>query len=152
MYFSDFHPERSLLVCRLARGGDEANDFGPHMDRFRSAAEANVGREQKLAILVVIDAGHPMPGSAWRARIAEVTGLPIFQPYLAIVSQNPLVRGVLTALSWIRPKHYDDTVVPNIREGIAWLEKMRGEPLPELVGMVDRVMREGGLPDEKAAG
>lgn len=139
MYTSDFQSDRCLLVCRLARGGDELSDFGTHLERMASAVEEARAKDRRVAILVLLEPGHTLPSSEWRKRIAEVTGRETFKPYLVIVTKNPLARGVLTALAWLRPRHYEENVCESPEEGVAWLEQVRGEPLPELLEMIRKV-------------
>ena len=141
MYYSDFNDARALLICRIARGGDEPNDFGPHIERLLSAAQAVQGREVRLALLIIIDPGHPLPGSVWRRKVAEATGNPAFRPYFAVLTDNPHVKGMLTALSWLRPQRFEAHVTSEESRAMAWLESKRGEPLPEMRIMLERIMR-----------
>lgn len=140
MYYSEFDQARAVLVCRIARGGDEQNDFGPHLERLTSAAEATFGHGPRLALLIVIDPGHPLPDSVWRRRVAEATSNDHFRPYFAVVTDNPLARGMLTALSWLRPQRFEAQVGPSEDRAIAWLEAKRGEALPEVRVLLERVM------------
>ncbi len=141
VYYSEFNQARAVLVCRIARGGDEDNDFGPHIERLVSAAEATHGREPRLALLILIDPGHPLPNSVWRRRVAEATSNAHFKPSFAVVTDNPLARGMLTALSWLRPQRFEAHVGPSEERAVAWLEAKRQERLPELKLMLERVMR-----------
>ena len=149
MYYSEFNQARAVLVCRIARGGDEANDFGPHIERLTSAAEATFGLGPRLALLIVIDPGHPLPDSVWRRRVAEATSNAHFKPYFAVVTDNQLARGMLTALSWLRPQRFEAHVGPSEERAVAWLESKRGEQLPEVRLLLERVMRKE--PDRRAA-
>ncbi len=141
MYYSEFNQARAALVCRIARGGDEENDFGPHIERLVSAAEAVHGGGLRLALLIIIDPGHPLPNSVWRRKVAEATSNAHFRPYFAVVTDNPLARGMLTALSWLRPQRFEAHVGPAEDKALAWLEAKRGEPVPELRIMLERLMR-----------
>lgn len=141
MYYSEFNQARAALVCRIARGGDEENDFGPHIERLVSAAEAVHGGAMRLALIIVIDPGHPLPNSVWRRKVAEATSNAHFKPYFAVVTDNPLARGMLTALSWLRPQRFEAHVGPSEEKAIAWLESKRSEKLPELKLMLERLMR-----------
>ncbi|MCC7070912.1 MAG: STAS/SEC14 domain-containing protein [Deltaproteobacteria bacterium] len=149
MYYSEFNQARAVLVCRIARGGDEENDFGPHIERLSSAAEAVFGGDKRLALLIVIDPGHPLPNSVWRRKVAEATSNAHFRPYFAVVTDNPLARGMLTALSWLRPQRFEAQVGPAEDKAVAWLEAKRGERLPELKLILERIMRKD--PDRRSA-
>lgn len=156
MYYSDFNEARAILVCRIARGGDEANDFGPHIERLLSAARATEGAAVRLALLIIIDPGHPLPSSVWRRKVAEATGNPAFRPYFAVLTDNPLVKGMLTALSWLRPQRFEAHVTGDEARALSWLESKRGEPLPELRLMFERIMKKDpdrrSTPPQAAAG
>ncbi|MBI1947197.1 MAG: STAS/SEC14 domain-containing protein [Deltaproteobacteria bacterium] len=149
VYYSEFNQARAVLVCRIARGGDEENDFGPHIERLTTAAEATFGREPRLALLIIIDPGHPLPNSVWRRRVAEATSNAHFKPFFAVVTDNPLARGMLTALSWLRPQRFEAHVGPSEERAIAWLEAKRSERLPDVKLLLDRVMRRE--PDRRVA-
>lgn len=149
MYYSDFNEARAILVCRIACGGDEANDFGPHIERLLSAAEACKGRDVRMALLIIIDPGHPLPGSVWRRKVAEATGNPVFRPYFAVLTDNPLVKGMLTALSWLRPQRFEAHVTGDEARAVAWLESKRQEALPEVRVMLERIMRKA--PDRRSS-
>lgn len=136
MYHSELDERRRLLVCRLIASSNDELDFQTHLDRMLAACRATAGSHQRVAILAIFDRHHGLPSAATRRRIAEVTSLPEFRPHLAIVTENAMVRGVLTALSWLRRPRYESKLVATPEEAIAWLEMMRGEALPELFEMV----------------
>lgn len=150
MYYSSHDQARNLLVSRLVVGGDELADFPLHLDRMLEACR--VARPSKPAILVLLDRGHALPDANTRKRIATVSGRADFEPHLAIVSQNPMLRGVLTAVSWLRRAHYSDTIVSSVDEAIRWLEVERGEGLPELRSMLMEVERQARPDDVQRSG
>ncbi len=142
MYSYQHNTEKNLLVCRLYPGGDEDSDFGEHVDRMLEACKAVKPGEPSAAILVILDTKHSLPSAGMRKKIAQITAAPNFTPSLMIVTKNPMVRGVLTALSWLRKTHYKDNVATTTERGIAWLEEQRKTPLPELKIMIEKVLQD----------
>ncbi|HEX7625320.1 MAG TPA: hypothetical protein VF400_17205 [Anaeromyxobacteraceae bacterium] len=50
----------------------------------------------------------------------------------AIITSNPLIRGVLTALNWLRKREYSEAIFGDPEVAIAWLQAERGVSLPML--------------------
>jgi hypothetical protein len=129
---------KALVVAWLSSGGEMQDDFGQLIGLLEKAL-GQKNADQKLAIMVVMESGHALPNAFWRSRAAEVTGRDDFDGYLAIVTQNKLIRGVLTALDWLRDKSYQDKVFPSVEEAKAWLEQERGDTFT-LIDIVNRRM------------
>jgi hypothetical protein len=81
--------------------------------------------------IAVADPGNPPPNAHWRRGIAAVsaTGFPRRTRY-AMVSRSPLVRGVVTAINWLRPPPYEVMVCSTFAEAVRWMEELRGVRLP----------------------
>ncbi len=152
MYFSKYQAETNLLVSRIVAGGDEAEDLQLHLERMVDATRETARGGPKAAVLVIFDKGHEVPTPLLRKRIAEITGRRDFVLHLAIVTESRLLRGVLTALSWLRRAHFDTTVEPTAHKAIRWLEEMRGEPLPGLMPMLSAVNAQMVEATQKRAG
>lgn len=129
----------ALLASRFIKGGDPARDFAEHLDVFEEVTRLRAGGSDRYAILIVFDPGFPVPDARTRQRAATVTSASHFDPCLAVVSNSPLMRGVLTAVGWLRRHHVDQEVVSEVDQGLRWLETRRGAQLPELSRMVVRL-------------
>ncbi len=140
MYSFEHDPTKNLMVSRFHKGGDEDQDFGTHSEHVLVACKAVKSGESRVAILVIIEKGHSLPSAAMRRKIAALTAKEEFTPYIAIITQNPMMRGVITALSWLQRARYQVNVTPAIETGLAWLETQRGESIPELQIMVKKVL------------
>ena len=139
MYHFEHDPERGLLVSRMAAGGDEQADFGIHLEKLEQALTAAAARGQKLALVILFDSGHAVPNAVWRRAVADFQKRPIFNPDVVLVSGNPLLRGVLTALDWLRGSIINMQPAASGEKAVELIEKQRGAPHPQLLAMVRRV-------------
>jgi hypothetical protein len=64
----------------------------------------------------------------------------------AIVTTNALIRGVVTALNWIRVRDYQEVLFEDTRSAIAWLEMSCGRPLPALRQVVNSWVTNAAAP------
>lgn len=75
----------------------------------------------------------------WRKRIAEATKCVGEGMLFALVSESTLVRGVLTAMNWIRRPLYEFSTFSTFEEAVKWVEQMRGRPAPMLPVLLEEV-------------
>jgi len=139
MYQDEFSKADLYYVCRFTPGGDADEDYRRHIDGMRAAIKAAAARPEQLTIVIVQDPGYPAPNAHWRQIVAEMTSHPQFKATTAIVTSNALIRGVITALSWLRPRHYKEELWADAAAALAWLEKERGRALPELRACAGRL-------------
>jgi hypothetical protein len=128
-------------------------------DDFRKSFEAIEAINERAGaalgvILLVIDEGDHIPTSRWRRKFAELRRGS--RPYrLAFITESKLARGVITAIDWLQPPEPAQQVKawPTVREGIAWIEHERGQPMPILQRLYGEA-RKAGLPrpGERSAG
>jgi hypothetical protein len=81
--------------------------------------------------VLVIDPGQETPSPLWRQRIAEARTTT--QPFrIVIVTSSVVMRGVMTAINWIRPNGAGQKTVSRatLEETIAWLEAEGGRARP----------------------
>ena len=138
--------DHALFVC-LSPGGEMQEDFDEAIVRIRAALTDPAARGRPLALLIVLEPGHALPDASRRAAAAKLMGGVGDNLLLAIVTQNPLFRGVLTALDWLRQKRYEDHVVSEPAAAVAWLEERRDATLHSLraCASVSRGARGGGV-------
>ena len=86
--------------------------------------------DEDAAGLVVADPGNPPPPSVWRRKIADATRTIQSRTAFALVSSSPVMRGVMTAINWLRPPPYRSRACASVDDATAWLEKELGRPLP----------------------
>jgi hypothetical protein len=123
-----------VYLCELSWGGDADTDFRAHVTNLRAAAAARPADIERLAMCVMLRLGHPVPNALWRAEVAGLMNSGEMRASMAVVTNNPVVRGVLTALSWtvkgdaVRFKPF----FGGVEDAHAWLAAERGQPLPSL--------------------
>ncbi len=136
-YRHEFDAQRALLVCRFVAPVD-ANCYSEHLDVLDAAVTACAPSELRLAVLVIFEGRVSPPDAKTRQRAAQVSSREEFNLYIAMVTTNPLFRGVLTALSWIRRQRHEHHMVPDVESGIDWLVAKRGGERAQLLEMLQR--------------
>jgi len=143
MYRFEHDPENQLFAAALSGGGDLNDDFGTHIAELRKAGQAAKGK-QRLAIVVAMQPGHPVPTAAWRSKVATMMTSGDVVGDLAVLSSNPVIRGVLTAVSWvISGDNMTFKMFPSWEAAEVWLTGIRGGSVDPLGEMAKRVAGEG---------
>lgn len=94
-----------LAIWLFTRGENTDDDWKAYCDAIREAPRVLVGHPSPFA-LQVIDPFSSDPTAKWRRQIAEASeGVPA-RATIAVVSQSRLVRGMILAISWLRPPTY----------------------------------------------
>jgi len=132
MYLHEHDQHSHTYVARFAPGGDMQADFAAHFRELDKALALARTDGVVLALLILFEAGHEVPDAHSRAMVAEYQSRDIFTANLVIVSRNPLLRGVLTALEWIRGRKIKMQTASSVDEATAMLERARGCPIPSL--------------------
>ncbi len=133
MYQDRFDDSEWTHACRFSVGGDSDEDYALHLRTMKEVASLAEASKKRLAIVICQEPGFPAPDSSWRKKVAEMTASPSFRPvHCAIVTSNPLVRGAVTALNWLRKREYSEAIFGDIESALAWLEASRCHSLPTL--------------------
>jgi hypothetical protein len=104
---------------------DDYQRYLDSIERLMRACPAGV----RPAGIQVIEPESPPPGAAWRKRIAESTRtLPRDDAVYCMVTERTVIRGVLTAINWMRRPNYAFAVRSTFEEAVAWVEAERGHP------------------------
>lgn len=135
MYRKKLDASRGLAVFRM--GGASDQEWAEHFLDLDEVATWSKKLGFRAAVVVAPAASFELPDARRRALLAEKTGQPGYDCYVAILHPNGVARGLLTMLQWMRGTSGNDQK-PFATEGeaMAWLEKQRGEPLPELRDML----------------
>lgn len=131
-YRCEHDARAGVFACRFSSGGDPLGDYDEHLDRLEEITRAPRSGAERLAILVIFDRSYPLPDARTRKRAAQVTSGERFDHHIGIVSQNPLVRGVLTAIGWLRAQRHVHEVFVSPEDAMEWLDDMRGERIAAL--------------------
>jgi hypothetical protein len=123
-------PEAHVMLASMAGGQTSAEH-----ERVYAAIEKldRGGRERAhpIAMVFVVSRDNPAPDADWRRRFA-VQRKELGSPgvFLSIVTQSPIMRGVLTAMNWIvpQPPHMTSVTHATFDECAAWIERVQGTP------------------------
>ena len=133
-----------LMVWLFYGRHNSDEDFERYIESFQRNPGANA--LLRPAALLYVERDNPMPNAHWRKRIAESsrelgTGA---RPLVVFASPSPLVRGIVTAINWLRPPPFDHFMCATIEEGVSWLDEHRRGIKPALLEMMDECRREAG--------
>jgi hypothetical protein len=130
MYFSAVDERNGLAVWWPSE--PTAGEWEHHF----ADVEKIVGWSKKLGFrpgVLLLANEFARPDARNRKRLAEITGRPDYDPYLAFVSSNVMLRGLLTMLGWMHAKpSYDIDYLPDEDSGCAWIESRRPGTTPAL--------------------
>lgn len=119
MYHHLMNDEHGLLVGRFAGTTNSDDDF----ERYIASTIEGERRSATLGLAIgvlIVERGNPMPNAAWRRRIADETGkTPMKAAMFILCTEDPLIRGVLTAINWIRRPKYETHIVATVADAAA---------------------------------
>ena len=121
--FSEASDVRLGLAVWLFSGSRNSDaDYEGYVASIARLDAATLATDLKHpAGVLVVDDGNPIPNSHWRKRIADVSTTMHGRPLFALVSTSTLVRGVATAINWIRPPPYEASALATFDEAVAWI-------------------------------
>ena len=136
LYIASDIDERVLVW--LFTGPDNSDaDYEAYCESILQFDRVAAGKDG--AAVLIADPGNPTRGSAWRKKIADVSTSLKSKPAFVMVSSSPLLRGVMTAINWIRPPSYPCKAVATLDDAEAWLTSTLKHPLPTLRKLVAEV-------------
>jgi hypothetical protein len=125
MYGSRTDAAQGIVVGLFWGDTNTDDDYRRYVD---SLVEADRGSPPEIAktVILVVDRGNPAPPAQWRKRIADATERIRSKHVLFVLcAESPLIRGVVTAINWIRPPRYDVQVVSSPDAMLAVLAQRR---------------------------
>jgi hypothetical protein len=138
MYQYRIDVEHGLLVGLFSGATNSEDDYQRYVDSILEASEKKLTVSGGIAMLVV-ERGNPIPNAAWRKRIADASGdLGTKDVLFILCSGDPLMRGVATAINWIRPPKYELKVVASLPDLVEVVRQRRPSAAPR----VDEIIRE----------
>src|ERR1017187_1872266 len=94
-----------LAVWLFTAGQNTEDDWRAYCDALGAVYREYAGQRCPFAVQV-IDPQSSDPTAKWRREIADASARVPKGSAIAIVSQSRIVRGVITAVSWLRPSAY----------------------------------------------
>jgi len=99
-------------------------------DRYLAAIDELIIRTRgrtDLAAIILVDEGNPPPNAKHRQRMAQRVKGDDLKLVQALVTSSPLVRGVMTVMTWVTRSRFEATTVcATLDEAIRWVEAKRG--------------------------
>lgn len=120
MFSASIDQERAIAVWLMSGASNTEEDYARYVESLLHVQRFMARRERGFGMMVV-DADNPPPNAIWRKRIADASTQFPAGCYYVLVSESVIIRGVMTALNWIRPLAITMTTKATVEEGIAWL-------------------------------
>jgi hypothetical protein len=151
VFTSAFDLPYGVVVWLFSGTTNGDDDFERYIEEIKTLDSRSAGRENPAAILVV-DKGNPVPDARWRRRIAEESAVLVSRkPLFAVVSDSRVVRGVVTAINWIRPPPYEWSVHERFEDAVRWVEGKKGLSLPVCVQLLAQARADAAARTAEAA-
>jgi len=129
-------PAKDLAVCVFHGDHNRDADYQAYVDWLAELLVRYADRP-KPVLVQMVDRGNPVPNAKWRIRIAEVTKAVPEHVLFVLVSDSTLVRGAALAIGWIAPRAYTMKVCASPDEAAREVESFRGEPVPQLIDLLE---------------
>lgn len=124
MFTIEIDERASVAVWLFTGATNDDRDFEAYVASLAklrtSALRAGVGTG-----LQWVERGNPPPNATWRRRIAEASASYPPNCVFALVSDSAMIRGIATAINWLRPATYDFTSTATFDEAFQWMAARR---------------------------
>jgi hypothetical protein len=137
MFTYSYDEPSGLSVGLMSGARNTDDDYARYVDVISSPVLAGSG--VRRVMLLVVDKENPAPPAEWRRKIALASAGYAHNPLFAMITASPLIRGVATALNWIRPQTYEMSAFADFDSAVQWAERRRGG---ELLTSAPRLLRE----------
>lgn len=145
--FSVSHDDAASLVVHYLSGPTNTDaDYAAYCSTIERLNADATGEFLHIGILTIAPE-NPMPNASWRKRIADASSDIDPNTLFILVSERPAVRGILTAINWVRPPTYQWCVVKTFEGALDVVREHR----PEAVARV-KELHEDCLRHASAAG
>jgi len=145
MFFSVLDEDSATLVGKYDGRVQSDADYERCLEAMRAVDACAVARGIPNISVLIVSREVPRPPPVWRTRMAETNNaLRATDHRLALVMSDTLMRGVLTAITWLtRPRPGHQLKPFDTFAGAAqWLRASTGKPYPELERLYATVERE----------
>jgi hypothetical protein len=118
MFHGDLDIANGLAVWLFTKGENTDDDWQRYCDAM-AAVSRELAKHASPFAVQVIDSQSSDPNAKWRREIARASTNVPKRSAIAIVSLSSIVRGVITAVSWLRPPTYKLHIVSSESEAFA---------------------------------
>lgn len=139
--FSVSHDESASLVVHYFSGPTNTDaDYAAYCSTIESLNADATSELLRIGILT-IDSENPMPNASWRKRIADASSDIDPNTLFILVSERPAVRGILTAINWVRPPTYQWSVVKTFEDALALVQEHRPDAVARVKELHEDCLR-----------
>lgn len=135
MFFSVFDEGSATLVGKYDGKVQSDADYQRCVDAIRTADECAVARNLPCICILIVPTGVERPPAVWRTRMAETNNANRATEHrLALVMSDTLMRGVLTAITWLTRPRAGHHMKPfeTFTSAAEWIRTTTGLPYPDL--------------------
>lgn len=127
-----FDADQAVAVFLFSGRTNSDADFDAYL---RCIAELDViaASLDRPVLVQLIDPDNALPDARWRRRMAEATQTVRSKPFYVLVTDSAAVRGVLTAINWIRPPPFELEVVPTLDAAAQTAEARTGREVAKTI-------------------
>jgi hypothetical protein len=139
MLIVEQRPELGMAVVVIAPPGSDEDwtAYAAAIDQMNRSAP----RTERPVLLQVLRRNLSVPSPLVRKRLGELRARIRHDAINVIVAESAAIRGVQTALDWLRKPDYDSSTHPDAASAIAHVERVIGRAVPELVELHAAAMR-----------
>ena len=151
MYEYAYDKHAGVMVGVLARPFTEDDDNQALLDSIAKQQADAPGPGAKAVFVLAVDPQYPQPNARWRRRFAEARdGVRFAKTFFAVVTPEATLRGVLTAVNWIRPtsERLEADSFATFDEALRWAEEKRGRAARPLRMLMEEVQAKLGFSPE----
>jgi hypothetical protein len=137
--------ESGSVVVGVYSGPDGDADHERAIASIVDADAAALERNEPVVCILVTQRDTASPPAVWRKRMSNANrAMRAKAYYFVLVSPNPLLRGVLTAINWLSdvPSHHYFNSTATFDEAARWVRKETGGSYAMLEALYDRAERE----------
>lgn len=136
----------SLMLVLLFTGEDSTDTEHERMIEAWRRLYEDAAAKPAIGV-VVVARGHAPPNARWRRRIAEVQRRSRGPRRVAVVTTNPLIRAVITAVEWLAPPgpKQHTAAFATFDDAVRTLEAREGRSLDRLRALFADARKGAGL-------
>lgn len=128
--FASRTDEGAGLIVGVYRGASDERDYAAAVASIITSDASAARRSLAHACMLVLEGEMPPPPPIWRQRMADANNQLLAERYhFALVSPKLILRGAVTAVSWLtrkRPGHHL-AAFSDVAQACAWLEREAGK-------------------------
>lgn len=153
MYAYSYDKTSGMMVGVLTRPVTEEADNQALLDSIAKQQGDAPNDPAQAVFILAVDPQYPQPNARWRRRFAVARdGVRYAKTLFAVVTPEAGLRGVMTAVNWIRPPtdRLEAETFASFDEAVRWAEQRRGSAARILHMLMDEVQEKLGFGNEPA--